>query len=344
MKDNKADIIDVARAANVSPSTVSRSFNHPDLVKAATRKKIDAAVRKLGYIRNRAAQTIHGIRSGTIGLIVPTIDHTIFGELIQSFSEAVDKYGFTILLASHGYNLEREYDLIRKMLEHRVDGVALVGLDHSADTFELLAQQETPTLLLWNYSEVSKLSCVGSDNFQAGSLIAEHIIELGHQKIAGVFPPLGDNDRASQRFAGVQQVLESHKCSIPPEWLLQTRYSVGAAKKAVAELLEQSDKPTAIICGNDVLAWGALHALRKSELSAPSDVSIAGIGDFSGSAEFEPSLTTVRIPASNIGSKAAEVIADLITSDSSTLSRTLFSPALIQRDSTTLNSAIAGDD
>jgi len=112
--NKKADIVAVAKAARVSISTVSRSFNHPELVKAGTRKKIDAAVRKLGYIRNRAAQTIHGIRSGTVGLIVPTVDHTIFAELIQSFSDQIEAQGFTILLASHGYDLEREYALVRK--------------------------------------------------------------------------------------------------------------------------------------------------------------------------------------------------------------------------------------
>ena len=94
MKEKKADIIAVGRAAGVSISTVSRAFNHPDLVKPATRKKIDRAVRKLGYIRNRAAQTMHGIRSGTIGVVVPTIDHTIFAEVIQAFSDAVDEHGF----------------------------------------------------------------------------------------------------------------------------------------------------------------------------------------------------------------------------------------------------------
>ncbi len=174
MDQKKADIIAVAKAARVSPSTVSRSFNHPDLVKASTRRKIDTAVRKLGYIRNRAAQTIHGIRSGTIGLIVPTVDHAIFAELIQSFADAVEAHGFTILLASHGYSLEREYELTRKMLEHRVDGIALIGTAHSDHTFSLLSQQNMPTVLLWNYAETADFPCVGTDNYLAGQLIGKH--------------------------------------------------------------------------------------------------------------------------------------------------------------------------
>ena len=331
IKDKKADIVDVARVAKVSPSTVSRAFNHPELVKGATRKKIDAAVRKLGYIRNRAAQTIHGIRSGTVGMIVPTIDHTIFGELIQSFSESIEDFGFTILLASHGYSLDREYALTRKMLEHRVDGVALIGTDHSADTYELLAQQKIPALLLWNYDQGAPLPSVGSDNYQAGYLIGEHVAKLGHRDIAGVFPPLGGNDRAAQRYKGVSDALQAHGRVIPERWRLETPYSVGAAKQAISELIASGERPSAIVCGNDVLAWGALHALGKEGVQVPSEITVTGIGDFSGSRDFEPGLTTVRIPARTIGAKAAETIASIITSDEPIQSGALYPPELIVR-------------
>ena len=102
---SKPDIVDVENAAGVSISTVSRNFNHPNLLKPATRKKIDRAVQKLGYIRNRAAQVMHGRRSSTIGLVVPTIDTAIFVELIQPFSDGLDRRGFTMLIASHGFDL-----------------------------------------------------------------------------------------------------------------------------------------------------------------------------------------------------------------------------------------------
>ncbi|MDD9728071.1 LacI family DNA-binding transcriptional regulator [Roseovarius sp. SK2] len=311
----KTDIIAVARAARVSPSTVSRSFNHPDLVKASTRKKIDAAVRQLGYIRNRAAQTIHGIRSGTIGLIVPTVDQAIFAELIQSFSEAVENLGFTILLASHGFDLDREYALTRKMLEHRVDGVALIGIEHAQDTLELLAQQDMPTLLLWSFSPDAAFPCVGADNYQAGYLIGTHVAALGHKRVAAIFPPLGGNDRASLRFAGVTDALEAVGCTIPEAWRLVAPYSVATAKSAVEALIAEGDLPTAIVCGNDVLAWGALHALMRGGIPVPGQMTVTGIGDFNGSKEFEPSLTTVRIPARTIGGKAAEAIVRLTTSE-----------------------------
>ena len=315
IRAKKADIIAVAKAARVSPSTVSRSFNHPDLVKPATRLRIDRAVRRLGYIRNRAAQTIHGIRSGTVGLIVPTVDQAIFAELIQSFTEAIEDLGFTILLASHGYSLAREYDLARKMLEHRVDGLALIGLDHSGDTYDLIAQQDTPAILLWNHSEAVPLPCVGSDNDEAGYLIGRHVAGLGHRAIATLFPPIGDNDRAAGRRAGLLRALSEAGLTVPERWRLETPYSVAAAKTAVAGLLAVPDRPTALICGNDVLAWGALHALARAGIRVPEEITVTGIGDFNGSRDFEPALTTVRIPARTIGAEAAAAIARLITSE-----------------------------
>lgn len=331
MKNKKADIIAVAKAARVSPSTVSRSFNHPDLVKASTRKKIDSAVRRLGYIRNRAAQTIHGIRSGTVGLIVPTVDHAIFAELIQSFSEAIEDLGFTILLASHGYDLQREYLLARKMLEHRVDGMALIGTAHEEETFGLLKSQDVPTVLLWNYSERSQFTTIGSDNFRAGWLVGQHIGQFNHRRVAGLFPPLAGNDRAAQRRQGVEAALAEFDVQIPEAWDFETPYSVGAAKEAVLQMMSQSDRPTALICGNDVLAWGALHALSKAGLDVPGQISVTGIGDFKGSRDFEPALTTVRIPARQIGAKGAARIAEEIVQSDRSIVGELVVPELVVR-------------
>ena len=314
MKKKKADIIRVAQLAKVSPSTVSRVFNHPELVKPATRKKIEDAIKNSGYIRNRAAQTIHGIRSGTIGLIVPTIHHTIFAELVQSFSDAVDENGFTILLASHGYDLSREYSLARKMLEHRVDGVALIGLDHADETFRLIESQETPGILLWNHAETARLPCIGADNCEVGRLIADHVADLGHKEVACVIPPLKGNDRAAQRFNGLSSAFKARGVAMPPQWVLETPYSVAAAKSAVEDLLRGGARPSALIGGNDVLAWGALHAATRFGVKVPDELTVTGIGDFAGSREFEPALTTVRIPARKIGQQGGEAIARAIVS------------------------------
>ncbi len=311
-KSKKADIITVAKAARVSPSTVSRYFNHPELLKTTTRKKIDSAVRRTGYIRNRAAQTIHGIRSGTIGVLVPTLDHAIFAEVVQAFSDTVAKQGFTILLASHGYDLQREYAILRKFLEHRVDGVVLTGLDHDEAVFQLLDSQEIPCVLMWNYSETSRFPSIGADNEQAGRLIAEHVLALGHRDVACMFPPTNGNDRALARREIVINMLHASGVEVPKEWMLETVYSISESKQDAKKLFAQTNRPTALICGNDILATGALYGATASGLKVPDDVTVVGIGDFKGSSEIEPALTTVRLPARRIGQEAGNALVTAI--------------------------------
>ena len=313
MAGKKADIFSVSKAAKVSPSTVSRFFNHPELLKAATRKRIEAAVRKQGYIRNRAAQTIHGIRSGTIGVIVPTLDHAIFAEVVQAFSDTVAEHGFTILLASHGYDQQREYAILRKLLEHRVDGVVLTGLSHDDAVFQLIDSQDIPSLLMWNYADDARYPCIGADNDLAGRMMAEHILSLGHRDIACMFPPTGGNDRAEARQASVMDALARAGVEVPDAWKLTTVYSVSASKRDTLALLSSQRKPTAMICGNDVLATGALYGATSAGLRVPEDISVVGIGDFSGSSEIEPALTTIRIPARRIGKEAGLALARAIT-------------------------------
>ncbi len=333
-KHKKADIHSVARSARVSPSSVSRYFNHPEMLKSDTRKKIDSAVRRTGYIRNRAAQTIHGIRSGTIGVLIPTLDHAIFAEVVQAFSETVAAQGFTILLASHGYDLQREYSILRKFLEHRVDGVVLTGLEHDSAVFQLLESQDIPCVLMWNFAKHSRYPSIGADNDMAGKMVAEHVLSLGHKRVACMFPPTVGNDRARARRATILDTLQAAKITVPDEWILQTVYSISASKNDAMKLFTQKVRPTALICGNDILATGSLYGAKASGLSVPKDMSIVGIGDFKGSSEIEPALTTVRLPAKLIGQAAGKQLADAIIGSTEVVGKSLHcAPELIIRQS-----------
>lgn len=299
-----ADIIDVAKAAKVSPATVSRAFNHPDLVRADTRAKIQRAVDELGYIRNRAASAMHGEKSGAVGLIVPTIDNAIFSNLIQAFSIALQDAGQSLLIATHGYDQTTEHQLLRKLLEHRVDGVGLIGLSHLDRTFDLIEARETPAVLLWSFGADARLPCVGSDNFKAGAMAAAHVCDLGHRRVATVFPPLEGNDRAEKRFSGAQSILGE----VPEAWRRTARYHIGQAREAARDLLAVVNRPTAILAGNDVIARGVISAAADLDIRVPEDLTVVGIGDFTGSADLTPALTTVRIDAPRVGQVAAEAL------------------------------------
>lgn len=333
-KDHKkADIISVAKAAKVSPSTVSRYFNHPDLLKHATKRRIERAVRAQGYIRNRAAQTIHGIRSGTVGILVPTIDHTIFAEAVQAFSDAVAEEGFTILLASHGYDLQREYAILRKFLEHRVDGIALTGLDHDEAVFQLIDSQNIPTVMMWNYAADARYPSVGADNALAGEMIAAHVLAQGHREVACLFAPSEGNDRAKARSDTILATLGKAGVEVPAAWMRTTVYSISASKRDAMALFALTPRPTALICGNDILATGALYAAAAMGLQVPEDISVTGIGDFKGSSEIEPALTTVRLPARRIGREAGLTLAGAIKSPEQEVVGISCAPELVVRRS-----------
>lgn len=313
-----ADIIDVANHAGVSPATVSRSFNHPDKVLLSTRKRIEKAISKTGYIRNRAAQAIHGKRSGTVGLIVPTLDNAIFSNLIQAFSDEMRKHSFTMLVATHGYDLKDEYLLLRSMLEYRVEGVALIGHDHSDDTYNLLERRNVPVVSMWNYKSDSKISCVGGENDQAGRAIAKHIVDLGHRQIAIAFPNVGENDRARDRRSGVLAQLAEMNITVPNHRQIETVYSIANARNNAAKLFEIEPLPTAVVAGNDVIAQGVIYAAQAKGLNVPNDVSVTGIGDFSGSAAAYPSLTTVRMRPNKVGTIAASLLLERINGEHNT--------------------------
>lgn len=302
----------MARLAAVSPATVSRCLNHPELVSPATRRSVEAAIRKSGYIRNRAAQAIHGRRSGTIAIVVPTITHSIFAEAVQAFSDVVTENAFSLFVASHGYDLDMEYSVVRKLLEHRVDGIALTGGDHQEAVYDVLRRQQVPTVSLWSYAEGAPIASVGADNAEVGRRAAEHLLLLGHRRIATIFPDVTDNDRARFRRSEAFKVLTEAGAMPRDDWNLHSPYSLSRSKAACMQLLSSDDRPTALLCGNDILAQGAIYAAARLGIRVPDDLSIMGMGDFAGSAEIEPALTTIRLPARRIGRRAGEKLVDAI--------------------------------
>ncbi|MFP3920678.1 MAG: LacI family DNA-binding transcriptional regulator [Dichotomicrobium sp.] len=324
----------MAQAAGVSPATVSRFYNSPSVVRPITRERIERAATELGYIRNRAAGALQNRRSGAVGLIVPTIDNAIFAEVIQAFATRLRDSDRTLLIAAHGYDLDVEVELLRSLLEHRVDGVALVGFDHRPDVFKMLQGQGTAFLSLWNYRTDADMPCIGTENLKAGQMVTRHLIELGHRDIALFFPDTTINDRARDRMNAVRAEAAGAGVEIPDQRVIPCSYNISEAKTKVVSLFDAPNPPTALICGNDIIAHGAIYGAQAMKLNLPRDLSIVGIGDFNGSAEIEPGLTTVRLPARRIGRGAADMIAAIIDGRSPEPNRVLLPSELVLRGST----------
>ena len=301
-------VIEVAKRAGVSPATVSRYFNTPELLKPETCAKVQNAAEALGYLKRSSPINESHRFTGTIGLVVPTIDNAIFAEVIEAFATRLRELDLTLLIAAHGYDLDEEIGIVRSLLARKIDGVVVVGFEHSDIAMRMLRTQSVPVLSIWNYQIMSELPCIGCDNVAAGEMAAQAVIDMGHSDIALLFPPTDANDRAADRRRGAMGTLEKANIQVDTKWQHDCPYDLGYAKRIAKGLLEQAGRPSAFLCGNDVIAHGVMLAAQALDLKIPDQLSVVGIGDFRGSAEFEPGLSTVRFPAKRIGISAADRI------------------------------------
>lgn len=320
-KNKVASITDVANVAKTSISTVSRYFNNPTMVAPAVAHRIARAAEELSYVRNRAAASTRNKRSGTVGIVIPTLESSIFAEMTESFSSRLLNHDMTMLLTPSLYDRNIEARIVRSFTEHRVDSVVLVGGEHNDEVMDLLDERQVPALLVWNHIDGHRLNSIGVDNKRIGCMAAQHLVDIGHRDIAVISGLTDVNDRAAGRREGALDILASYGVMPIPEWILQTPYDLDIAKSLVSNLLlSGKPRPTAIIGGNDIIATAAIWAAQTHGLSVPHDLSVIGIGDFKGSAEMVPALTTIRIPARRIGRMAADRIAELIISQTNGVS------------------------
>lgn len=334
MSQRKPTIQDVANAAEVSTATVSRCLNQPDKVKPELQKKIRLVIEKLGYMPDGAARALASRRSNTIGAIVPTIDNAIFSKAIQYLQQGLAKAGYTLLLAQSNYSLDEELREVQALLTRGIDGLVLVGEDHHPAVYTAIQQQGIPHVNLWTYNPYSEFSCIGLDNDSAGRQIAKHLADLGHQEIGIITGILLNNDRARQRSAGVREYFKEQGINIPLDHSVECRYSAEQGRQALHKLMKRHPKITAIICGNDILALGALSAARELGLDVPTRLSITGFDNLEIVSVISPALTTMNSPSRRMGTHAASYLIQQITSNNLRIERIELSTDLVVRETT----------
>lgn len=334
MSKKKPTLQDVADTAGVSTATVSRCLNQPDKVREEVRERINQAIQTLGYVPHGAARALASRRSHAIGAIVPTIDNTIFSQAIHHLQLGLTKNNFTLLLANHGYSLDEELREVQTLLTRGIDGIVLVGELHHPEVFEAIERHHIPYVNLWTYNPTSEYSCIGFDHIKAGSQLAQHLLDLGHRHIGIISGIQENNDRAILRLEGMKQALSQANLHIPNESIVECHYSVEQASKALHQLLDQHPEITAVSCGNDILALGALYAARERGLSVPDDLSITGFDNMEMIPFLQPALTTVNSPSRRMGQCAADYMIRQVQQDSIGIERIELSADLIIRETT----------
>ena len=303
---------DVARLAGVSLGSASRALSVPEQVKPSTLERVIRAVDQLGYVRNGPARALASRRTRTIAAIYPSLDNPIFAVSIQSLQRTLWDLGYQLLVASHDYRPEREFGLLRSFVERGVDAVVLVGTDHDDAVFELLGQYHLPYVQTWSVDEANRRPCVGFSYHDAAFKMAQAVLEHGHTEIAICPGQSYRNERVRARIAGTQAALQGAGLTLRPEWIIEQPFTLEGGRQAVRQVLGGPSRPTVLICGNDLIAIGAMSECREQGVVVPGELSITGSDDIELASMVEPKLTTVHVPKVEIGSLAAHRIVSLI--------------------------------
>ncbi|HEX5631611.1 MAG TPA: LacI family DNA-binding transcriptional regulator [Gemmatimonadales bacterium] len=322
MRAGKATLADVARRAGVHKATASRAISAPGLISPATTARVRAAMAELGYVSNGVARALATRRTRTIGSIIPTLDNAIYAVSTNSLERRLEQSGYVLLVACHEFNLESEALALEAMLDRGVDGVVLVGHEHTRATLTRLRKSGVPHVFTWSRAKPGRPT-VGFDNRRAGRIVAEHLLALGHRRVGMVAGLIAGNDRASARLAGVRDALAAAGLAMPESAVVERPYSLEAGADGFASLMGARRPPTAIVCGNDVLALGAICEARARGIAVPADVSITGFDDMPMARVAAPRLTTVRFPMREIGWNAGELLLGLLGEEVATVEREL---------------------
>ena len=311
-RGRRPTLADVARLAGVSLGSASRALSVPDQVKPATREKVDRAVMQLGYIRDGAARALASRRTRTIAALYPTLNNPIFAHSTHSMQQTLWGLGYQLLIASHEYHTDDEPAIIRATVERGIDGLIMVGTDHGDEVYTLLRQHGLPYVLTWSTDETTYPHCVGISNFQAMYDLTHRVLDHGHRDIAVCGGYTARNDRARGRRDGVLAAMRERGLTLAGEWILETPLSYQAGRDAFRQLWARPRRPTAILFGTDLQAIGALYEARQMGVSVPRDISILGFDSIEEGEFMQPALSTIRLPAHDIGRLAAQRMVALV--------------------------------
>lgn len=299
-------LTEVARHAGVSRATVSLVLRDSPLVAAETRTRVQASAEAVGYLYNRGAATMRGLRTRTVGLLVTEIDNPFFGELVAGAEAALEAAGYIAFLATTADSVERQQRALQRLREHRVDGLILCAAGGTTpQDIATLAGQGMPCVQAMRQVRGSRGDFTGADNLLGLEHLAEHLIRLGHRRLAFAGTAVM-NSSLRHRLDGVEAALRRH--GLPAPLVLRTAATRQGGAEAAEALWRMRDRPDALVCCNDVVAFGAIPALQRQGAQIGLDIAVTGVGDVPEAANGNPPLTTVATDPRRIGQEAVRLL------------------------------------
>ena len=324
----------VAEIAEVSVASVSRYFNAPEKVRPETRKRIQAAIKVTGYRFNYSAKVLSTQRTHTIGLVIPTITNTVFAESTRGLQDVAALYDYQVLMTNADYEPVVETKLIRHLLERQVDALVVTVSNPEKIISAELADVSIPLVTMFSsYSHPSVLS-VGIDNEQGGYDATEHLVKLGHKRIAMLAGSFLSSDRSRDRYEGYLKCLRHHGLKVDPRMVIEVPFSLEYCKFGVRELLKAPEPPTAIFASNDLMAIGVMNVLQELGYDVPGDISVIGFDDIPMASFISPKLTTIRQPVYEMGRMAGRQLFQALEQKENVENQSVLKHELIVREST----------
>ena len=306
-------IKDIAARCGISSATISRVLNHPELVRPELRERVHMILVEAGYVPHGAARSLASRRTRTMGAVVPTVDSALFARVVDGLQQTIHHHGFQLLLASSNYSPAREAAEIRALIERGVDAMMLVGRSRGDEVYALLQAKRIPFVATCLFEPKAPWPTVGWDNHAEAARVADYLLDIGHRRFGIIAGVTADNDRAADRVAGYRAALARRGVGLTDVCIIEKPYTVPEGRAAMAALLRLPQPPTAVLCGNDILAFGALQECLWLSVRVPQEISITGFDDIEMAAHCYPGITTLHVPAYEVGQRAATVLLGAIT-------------------------------
>lgn len=298
---------DVAREAGVSTATVSHVINNTKYVTDVTREKVVRAIKHCNYYANAHARSLASGRSNIIGLLVSDISNPFFPELVKSIEDAAFEGGYNVILVNTNYDAKRAADYVRRLIELKVAGVALMTTEFDSELIDELARRQVPVVLHNVGITGACMSDVLVDYASGIEEAIEHLVALGHRNIVHVAGPARFRSATIRREAFLDSFARHLPSSARPP-IYEGDFKFEGGRHAAKEILAAEPRCTAVVVANDMMALGAMQEFRVAGLVIPHDISVVGFDDISFAALSEPPLTTVCSPRAEIGKKAIEAL------------------------------------
>ncbi|UCD81498.1 MAG: LacI family DNA-binding transcriptional regulator [Desulfobacterales bacterium] len=325
---------EISKMAGVSLATVSRTIHSPHLVRKSTRERVIHAMEKVNYVYHAAAADLSRKRSSIIGVIIPTAKSLVFSTTLQAIQEAAQQNNYSLVTGSSKYDMVTELRLLQQFKERRVAGIILTGFVFGQkDVIKELVKGGMACVVIWDKLDDPDLSYVGFDNFKATYKITEYLISLKHRRIGLIVGPYTKVERVKKRLEGFKTALKDYGLPYDPALVIEKEPTLVDGKEAMSRLLTAPERPTAVLAASDTLAVGALTAARDMRLRVPEDISLAGFDDIEVAAYCNPPLTTVNVPAYEIGQIAFKILMNMINSKSRQVEQYCLDTSIIVRGS-----------